>query len=435
MGSKQQISVFWFRRDLRLEDNTALQNALDSACPVLPIFIFDPDILGKLESTRDARVEFIYEEIIKIKTTLEAHGSTLQVYHDTPEKVFKNLLGTYRICHVFANKDYEPYALGRDNKIKHLLASQGISFNTFKDHLIFEGPEVLKQDGTPFKVFTPFKRVWLQHFEDLPKLDIATLLAYQKFLKTDPSTAPSMEMMGFEKTFRHFPGKDIDRNTIKNYDQLRDYPALNGTSRLGVHLRFGTVSIRKMAALAKKHNDTWLNELIWREFYAAVLQHFPHVVSAAFNSKYEKIPWHNNEAEFKKWCTGTTGFPIVDAGMRELNATGYMHNRVRMITASFLTKHLLIDWRWGELYFAHKLLDFELASNNGGWQWAAGTGTDAQPYFRVFNPASQTEKFDPKHEYIKKWVPEYGTSAYPPPMVDHKQARLRAIDTYKQAVS
>jgi deoxyribodipyrimidine photo-lyase len=435
MGFKQQISVFWFRRDLRFDDNTALQHALDSKYPVLPIFIFDTHILSRLESVKDARVEFIHREISRIKSTLEKHGSTLQIYHDTPDNVFRKLLSQYRIDAVFANRDYEPYALERDKNIRDLLADHHIRFHTFKDHLIFEDKEILKQDGTPFKVFTPYKKVWLQHFEaQLPNVD-ASDIRFENFVKTDPSSAPSLDMLGFEATGLPFPSNDIDLELIQKYDQQRDYPAKNGTTRLGVHLRFGTVSIRKLAILAKKHNETWLSELIWREFYSSVLQHFPYVISSAFNRKYENIQWRNNEEEFQKWCRGVTGFPIVDAGMRELNQTGYMHNRVRMITASFLTKHLLIDWRWGEMYFAHKLLDFELASNNGGWQWAAGTGTDAQPYFRVFNPESQTEKFDPKYEYIKKWIPEFGTNAYPHPIVDHKLARLRAIETYKKAIS
>jgi deoxyribodipyrimidine photo-lyase len=435
MAFKQQISVFWFRRDLRLYDNTGLNHALDSKYPVLPIFIFDTHILGRLETTKDARVEFIHREITRIKATLESCGSTLKVYHDTPESVFRDLLSQYRIDGVFANRDYEPYALERDKNINDLLADQGIRFHTFKDHVIFEGKEILKQDGTPFKVFTPYKRVWQQHFEAQTPGSFSSEIILEKFIKTDPSPAPSLDMLGFEKTGIPFPSNEIDLDLIQKYNQQRDYPAKNGTSRLGVHLRFGTVSIRKLAALAKKNNETWLNELIWREFYSSVLQHFPYVVSTAFNRKYEKIPWRNSEEEFSKWCRGTTGFPIVDAGMRELNQSGYMHNRVRMITASFLTKHLLIDWRWGEIYFTHKLLDFELASNNGGWQWAAGTGTDAQPYFRVFNPESQTEKFDPKFEYIKKWVPEFGTKTYPSPMVDHKLARLRAIETFKKAIS
>jgi deoxyribodipyrimidine photo-lyase len=434
MSFKQQISIFWFRRDLRLDDNTGLQHALDSNYPVLPIFIFDPQILNKLVSKQDGRVEFIYREISKIKSTLEQHGSTLQIFHDTPENVFGSLLNQYRVEGIFSNRDYEPYALERDNKIKLLLAGSNIRFNSFKDHVIFEGKEVLKQDGTPFKVFTPFKKVWLQHFESSASSQHSVPPLFENFLKTDPISAPTLETLGFEKTFLDFPISNIDFNIINNYHQHRDYPAMNGTSRIGVHLRFGTVSIRKLVALAKKHNDTWLNELIWREFYSSVLQHFPYVVSGAFNKKYDHIPWRNNETEFRKWCMGDTGYPMVDAGMRELNNTGYMHNRVRMVTASFLTKHLLIDWKWGELYFAQKLLDFELASNNGGWQWAAGTGTDAQPYFRVFNPESQAEKFDPKSEYIKKWIPEFGTKAYPSPMVDHKQARLRAIETYKRAL-
>jgi len=434
MAQKQSIVVFWFRRDLRLDDNTALQHALDTNYPVLPVFIFDTNILDELENKKDARIEFIHQEILQIKKKLEKHNSSLAIFHDTPKNVFKHIHDKYDIKHVFANKDYEPFALQRDQEIKEFLSDQNIDLHLFKDHIIFEGKEVLKQDGTPYKVFTPFKKLWLNKFTEA-NLRNTDPIDFDQFIKQDPLPEKSLSDLGFENSEIKIPPKEPSLEIIDQYDQKRDFPAINGTTRLGIHLRFGTVSIRKMVKLANKNNQTWLNELIWREFYSAILQHFPHVTKEAFNKKYDKIPWRNDEAEFKKWCEGKTGFPIVDAGMRQLNQIGYMHNRVRMITASFLTKHLLIDWRWGEAYFANKLLDYELASNNGGWQWAAGTGTDAQPYFRVFNPESQTKKFDPKLDYIKEWVPEINSRSYPEPMVNHKQARLRAIETYKRAIS
>lgn len=434
MAQKQSLVIFWFRRDLRLDDNTALEHALDTKYPVLPIFIFDTNILAELDEKKDARVEFIHQEILQIKNKLEQHNSSLAIFHDTPKNVFKNLHDQYDIKKVFANKDYEPYAIQRDKEIQKFLSDQKIDLHLFKDHIIFEGKEILKQDGTPYKVFTPFKKLWLNKFNEI-NLGSTQSIHFDHFLKIDPLKEISLDDLGFVHSEIEIPAKEPNVQIIDDYDRKRDFPAINGTTRLGIHLRFGTVSIRKMVKLAKKHNQTWLNELIWREFYSAILQHFPHVTKEAFNKKYNKIPWRNDETEFKKWCEGKTGFPIVDAGMRQLNQTGYMHNRVRMITASFLTKHLLIDWRWGEAYFANKLLDYELASNNGGWQWAAGTGTDAQPYFRVFNPESQTQKFDPKLDYIKKWVPEINSTSYPEPMVNHKQARNRAIETYKQAIS
>lgn len=435
MSKHDKVSIFWFRRDLRLYDNIGLLNALESKYPVLPIFIFDTNILGKLDDKKDARVAFILDQVVKIKEELEKKGSTLLIFHDAPLKVFKTLLNDYTLKEVYTNRDYEPYAISRDQEISDLLMDQDIAFYLFKDQVIFEGHEILKQDGTPYRVFTPFKKRWLYKFNELGNIKTDHSIAYEKFFKTKPSDTPTIKSLGFLSSEIKIPPKEVSIKTIKEYDQKRDYPALDGTSRLGIHFRFGTISIREKAKKAKKYNSTYLNELIWREFYAAILQHFPHVTRGAFNKKYDLIPWKNNESQFKQWCAGQTGYPIVDAGMRQLNKTGYMHNRVRMVVASFLTKHLLIDWRWGEAYFAKKLLDFELASNNGGWQWAAGTGTDAQPYFRVFNPESQARKFDPEFKYIKQWVPEYGTKDYPDPMVEHKSARLRAIETYKSVVS
>jgi len=432
--NKQSVSIFWFRRDLRINDNTALLHALDSNFSVLPIFIFDPHILNLLEEKKDARVEFILQELHKIKKSLEENGTTLEIFHDSPASIFKKLQKEYDIKAVFANRDYEPYAIDRDDGISKLLAEKDIKLRLFKDQVIFEGHEVLTQDEKPYKVFTPFKKTWLDklHSESFAISDISD---FNQFYQQDPAPEVSLEDIGFQASGISFPEKDPNIDIIKRYDEDRNFPAKKGTTRLGIHLRFGTVSIRELVRLAMKQNDVWLNELIWREFYSAILQHFPYVAERSFRKKYEQVPWVNDEKQFTLWCQGKTGFPIVDAGMRELNITGYMHNRVRMITASFLTKHLLIDWRWGEAYFASKLLDYELASNNGGWQWAAGTGTDAQPYFRVFNPESQTKKFDPHMKYIKKWIPELDTPEYPKPMVDHKFARNRAIETYKQAVS
>jgi deoxyribodipyrimidine photo-lyase len=428
-----KISIFWFRRDLRLYDNTALYYAIQENYPVLPLFIFDSEILDDLKDKSDARVNFIHDQLIDINRQLNKIGSGLLVKQGKPEEVYKSLIEEYNIESVFANRDYEPYALERDQKIDNILQNKGIGFYDFKDQVIFEKDEILTGDNQPYKVFTPFKNKWLEKLESGHIHPYKIILSKENFYQKNPEL-PSLEDIGFQKSDIVIPPKEYDKSTIKKYDQERDFPAKNGTSRLGIHLRFGTISIREAVTYAQKLNETWLNELIWRDFYSMILANFPHVVNKAFKAKYDTIPWRNSKEDFQKWCDGKTGYPIVDAGMRELNETGYMHNRVRMITASFLTKHLLIDWRWGEAYFAEKLLDYELASNNGGWQWAAGTGTDAQPYFRIFNPYSQTDKFDKNKAYIKKWVPEVNSSDYPEPMVDHKVARQRALDTYKSAL-
>jgi deoxyribodipyrimidine photo-lyase len=428
-----KISIFWFRRDLRLYDNTAMYYALQEDEPVLPLFIFDSEILDDLKDKSDARVNFIHDQLSDINQHLKEIGSGVLVKHGKPEEIFKSLIEEYDIQSVFTNRDYEPYALERDRKVDNILQYKGIGFYDFKDHVIFEKEEILTGGNEPYKVFTPFKNKWLE------KLESGHLHPYKISLnKTNchqfQAKLPSLEDIGFKQSDIPMPEKKFESSVIKKYDTERDFPAKNGTSRLGIHLRFGTISIREAVKHAKKLNDTWLNELIWRDFYSMILANFPHVVKNAFKPKYDAIPWRKNKEDFQKWCEGRTGYPIVDAGMRELNETGYMHNRVRMITASFLTKHLLIDWRWGEAYFAEKLLDYELASNNGGWQWAAGTGTDAQPYFRIFNPYSQTDKFDKNKAYINKWVPEVNTSEYPQPIVEHKEARQRALDTYKSAL-
>lgn len=428
-----KINIFWFRRDLRLEDNTALSYAIKEDKPLLPIFIFDKKILGKLDDKNDARVSFIHKHIDKINKKLGKVDSSIKTFHSSPLEAFKYLTDNFEIDSVFTNRDYEPYALQRDGEIEGHLKNHDVGFYTFKDHVIFEKEEIVSGGGTFYKVFTPYSRVWRDKFEANPPIPQGDASETNNWVVQNEKIIPLTEM-GFEASSIEIPNPDVDEEIIRKYNEQRDFPSLDATSRLGVHLRFGTISIRKLAFKAKSLNSTFLNELIWRDFYAMILANNHHVVENAFKPQYDQIPWRQDEEGFQQWCEGKTGYPIVDAGMRQLNTTGFMHNRVRMVVASFLTKHLLIDWRWGEAYFAKKLLDFDLASNNGGWQWAAGTGTDAQPYFRVFNPTSQTEKFDSELKYIKKWIPEYGTNSYPEPIVEHKFARLRAIDTYKKAL-
>ncbi len=400
---------------------------------MLPLFIFDRVILDDLEDKKDARVCFIHDQIQALKFQFEEKGSTLLVKYGKPEEVYEELFKEYKIESIYTNRDYEPYAKKRDKAIEELAKKNDATFLSFKDQVIFEPGEILNGSGEFYKVFTPFSKVWLQKFEET-NVEVLSYFHWKNLLETKPGKLISLDDMGFERSEIEIPSSNADEEIIRHYDQTRNFPAKDGTSRLGIHLRFGTISIRKLALKAAGLNETYLNELIWREFYMMILAYNPQVVDKAFKPAYDQIPWRNNEKEFDAWCKAKTGYPIVDAGMRELNTTGYMHNRVRMIVASFLTKHLLIDWRWGEAYFAKKLLDYDLSANNGGWQWAAGTGTDAQPYFRVFNPESQTKKFDKDLRYIKKWVPEYGTESYPKPIVDHKFARQRALDTYKKAL-
>ena len=430
------VSIFWHRRDLRLEDNAGLYHALKSGLPVLPIFIFDKHILDKLENRYDKRVDFIHQQLAEIKKQLNDLGSDLLVFYGTPEEVWPEITNQYNVKKVYTNHDYEPYAKERDAWVTNFFTSKQITFNTYKDQCIFEFDEVLKDDGKPYTVFTPYSKKWKAKLNDFYLRSYPTEKYFSAFLKVDEKQELiSLKVMNFNATGAGFPSKQTAQGIIKNYDKTRDYPAILGTSRLGVHFRFGTISIREKARKAKALNETFLNELIWRDFYMMILAHFPHVAKGAFRKEYDNIQWVNNEQDFAAWCEGVTGYPIVDAGMRELNATGYMHNRVRMIVASFLTKHLLIDWRWGEAYFAEKLLDFDLSANNGGWQWAAGCGTDAAPYFRVFNPQLQTEKFDKQLQYIRRWVPEYGTAKQIQPIVDHNFARKRCLEVYKAALS
>jgi len=424
-------TIFWFRRDLRLQDNAGLFHALKENKDVVPIFIFDTTILDKLEDKDDRRVEFIHNSLTVMQQLLEELGSSMIVFHGDPIAIFKSL----KPKAVYTNHDYEPYARQRDEVIKNILVDKGSEFQTFKDQVIFEKDEVTKNDGKPYTIFTPYSRKWKSLITPAHLKSYPTESHFESFKKIKAVPLPSLADIGFESTGLPFPERVIRQSIVEKYDQQRNFPAIEGTTKLSVHLRFGTVSIRKLAQLAQKKNEIWLNELIWRDFYHMILWHFPEVETKSFKPAYDKIEWRNNEKEFDAWCEGKTGYPIVDAGMHELNVTGFMHNRVRMIVASFLTKHLLIDWRWGEAYFAKKLLDFDLAANNGGWQWAAGSGCDAAPYFRVFNPALQTEKFDPESEYIKKWVPEFGTEKYPKPIVDHKLARERVLKVYKEALT
>ncbi|WP_277476395.1 cryptochrome/photolyase family protein [Catalinimonas alkaloidigena] len=433
--SASKITIFWFRRDLRFEDNTALYYALKDQQPVLPLFIFDKNILEDLENPEDARVTFIYDTVKEMRDRLKEKGSTLLIKYGKPLDVYEELLKEYDIANVYTNRDYEPYAKERDDALDKLLSAHDILFITCKDQVIFEKDEIQTNDGGFYKVFTPYKRAWLDKFSRTEISPHSSALKFDNWHQAKKEDSmPSLEDMNFKRSSVDIPSSDTDEDVIKKYDKARDFPAEQGTSRLGIHLRFGTISIRKLVNEAQKLNDTFLNELIWREFYMQILHHNPQVVDKAFKPQYDKINWRNDEEAFKRWCEGKTGYPLVDAGMRQLNEIGYMHNRVRMVTASFLTKHLLIDWRWGEAYFAEKLLDYELANNNGGWQWAAGSGVDAQPYFRIFNPYSQTDKFDKAREYIKRWVPEVDTDDYPEPMVDHKEARERALKEYKKAV-
>lgn len=429
------IAIHWFRRDLRLEDNTALYFALQENKAVQCIFIFDTEILDKLEDKNDARVTFIYQELKRLKQELNELGSDLWVLYGKPEEVYKALIEKHTISSVYTNRDYEPYARQRDTAIEELLTSKGIAFNTYKDHVIFEQAEVVKDDGNPYVVYTPYSKKWKDKLTPDDTAERDTSSFFGNFHKTASSELITLEEMGFEASKIPFPKRQTTLGIIRNYEKNRNFPAIEGTSRLSVHFRFGTISIREKVRKAIGHSEKWLNELIWRDFYSQILYHFPRIETESFRPQYDAINWRNNQKEFEAWCAGKTGFPIVDAGMRELNTTGYMHNRVRMIVASFLTKHLLIDWRWGEAYFARKLLDFDLASNNGGWQWAAGSGVDAAPYFRIFNPHSQLTKFDKNLRYVKKWVREYGTAAYPKEIVDHKMARERCLETYKDALN
>ena len=432
----KEIAIFWFRRDLRLEDNVGLYFALSENINVLPIFIFDPEILEHLPEN-DARVKFIHNTLMSINYQLNKLGKSISIFRHSPSVVFNNLIEKHKINTVYTNHDYEPYALKRDENIKSLLNSKNIEFKTYKDQVVFEKDEVTKADGTPYLVYTPYKNKWKEIFRS-QKQDFYPSENYLENLISDIKTEPiTLKKLGFETSIPKVLDYTVTPALIEAYEDTRDFPSIkNGTSKLGPHLRFGTVSVRKMVKKAiAQQNEIFWSELIWREFFMQILWHFPHTQIKAFKPKYDAIVWRNNEQEFELWKQGKTGYPLVDAGMRELNETGDMHNRVRMLGGSFHCKHLLIDWRWGEAYFAEKLLDYEMSSNIGNWQWVAGTGVDAAPYFRIFNPTTQIQKFDKDHKYINQWVTDLNELTYPQPMIDHKMARERCLETYKNALN
>ena len=428
-----KISIFWFRRDLRLKDNHGLYQALESGKKVLPIFIFDEDILDLLENKSDKRVDFIVQALQTLNSFLKSKNKGIKIFKGKPLEIYKKLTENYEIEAVYSNEDYEPYAIKRDQEIADFLASKNINFHQFKDQVIFHKDEIVKADKKPYTIYTTYSKLWLNEFQ---KVDLQGFPSEKKLdnLLDIPFEELKIEDIGFQKTNLAFEIPEADLHIIKTYEETRNFPAVKGTTQLGVHLRFGTISVRKLAKIAKENNLTFLKELIWREFFMQILYHFPKVVNHSFKTKYDAIPWENNPEFLEKWKAGKTGFPIVDAGMRELNATGFMHNRVRMITASFLIKHLLTDWRIGEAYFAEKLMDYDLSANNGNWQWCASSGCDAAPYFRIFNPDEQQKKFDPDFKYIKKWIPEFGTKYYPKPIVEHKKAREKVLKVYKEAL-
>ncbi|MGV0827595.1 cryptochrome/photolyase family protein [Empedobacter brevis] len=429
---KNKISIFWFRRDLRLEDNVGLYHALSSEFQVLPVFIFDKGILEKLDDKKDRRVDYIHQVLQNINQELKSFNTSLNIFYGHPLEIFQQLSKNYSIQNIFCNRDYEPQAIERDTLIYNFFKQHGIPFKAFKDQVIFDKKDILKKDGSPYTVYTPYSKKWKQilnseHYKSYNP-------DYTNFFNTAFTEVLSLEKIGFDKTTITFEAPILDAKILEDYENYRDYPAKQCTTQLGIALRFGTISIRKCVAFAVKYSQIWLNELIWREFFMQILYHFPNVVHQPFKVKYNEIEWRNDEFEFKRWCEGKTGFPIVDAGMRQLNQTGYMHNRVRMIAASFLCKHLLIDWRWGEAYFASKLNDYDLSANNGNWQWVSGSGCDAAPYFRVFNPTLQAEKFDKESLYIKKWVVEFETEDYISPIISHNYARDRVVQVFKEAL-
>lgn len=430
-----KISIFWFRRDLRLHDNAGLYHALRAGHKVQPVFIFDTNILDELDDKADCRLTFIHQCLEEIQSVMRDLGAGLHVLHDNPLNAYKTLTSIYDVAAVYTNHDYEPYARQRDEQISEYLLQKNIPLYTYKDQVIFEKNEILKDNGTPYTVFTPYSKKWKAKLNNFYLKAYPTEQYFHNFRNSKQIEIPDISELGFKINNPETSSPALNETIARNYDKTRDYPAIAGTTRLSVHLRFGTISIRQIATEVRTINEKLLNELIWREFYQMILWHYPQVVNTAFKKEYDNIEWRNNPDEFKAWCEGNTGYPIVDAGMRELNETGYMHNRLRMIVASFLTKHLLIDWRWGEAYFAAKLLDYDLAANNGGWQWAAGSGCDSAPYFRVFNPYLQTEKFDPELKYIRKWVPEFDTATYAKPIVEHSAARIRCLEVYKTALN
>ena len=460
-------SLCWIRRDLRLHDNKALYEAILRSESVLICFVFDTKILNLLDDKKDLRVTFIYQSLKELDRQLKKKDSRLFVMYGDPTYQVPQLCQTLNLSAVFVNEDYESYSKKRDTIVKHKLSQIPVDFYSFKDHVIFNGSEIKKKDGTPYRVFTPYKKAWLKRLQkkDIKpyKIRLNKLLKQNEFQQYLSSW--NLKKIGFHLSALPYPaGVSAAQSVLKkftkkihSYHKTRDFPSLEGTSQLSTHLRFGTVSIRKCITLSlkskNKGHQTWLSELIWREFYQMILDQFPYVEKKAFLKKYQNIKWPYSQKRFQAWCKGQTGYPIVDAAIRQLNQTGYMPNRLRMLTASFLVKHLLIDWRKGEAYFEKKLLDFDKAANNGGWQWCAGTGCDAQPYFRIFNPITQSKKFDPKGLYIKKWIPELEFlnekhihfpqewkkelpktfkigKHYPAPIVRHNIQRQKAIDLF-----
>jgi deoxyribodipyrimidine photo-lyase len=432
---KKPITICWLRRDLRIRDNAALFHALKGGGPVLLLFIFDTQILDKLSNRQDARVTFIYNAIQDLELQLKALGSSILIKTGDPVQIWQEeILKEYEVKDVYVNHDYEPYARKRDASIADFLHSQSVPFHTFKDQVIFEKNELLKSDGSPYTVYSPYARQWFAKLNDFYLKAYPTEKYLHSLLQMDPLPIPGLAEIGFEPSTIPFPPKNYESKLL-DYEARRDYPGDDATSRIGVHLRFGTISIREACRTATDQKaNKWISELVWRDFYMMILWHFPQTVNQSFKPAYDNFQWRNNEAEFQAWCEGRTGYPIVDAGMKQMNEIGYMHNRLRMITASFLTKHLLIDWRWGEAYFAEKLLDYDQASNIGGWQWAFGSGNDAAPYFRVFSPELQSKKFDPENKYVDRWAPEYKQKKHVQPIVEHAFARERALQAFKEAL-
>ena len=424
-----KTNIFWFRRDLRLDDNVGLNSALSSGNPVLGIFIFDEDIIENLPND-DARISFIYQKLEEINKRLNTVNSSLLVIKGKPINVFNNLIKEYEIENLYSNLDYEPYAIDRDKKISDLLKKNKIHHFQYKDQVIFGPTEILKENSLPYTVFTAYKNKWLSKFKQ-ESISTEIFLNFSNFLKIK-NQFPLLSEIGFLKS--KIKVVDFNLESISNYSSQRDYPFLNAGTSLSVHLRFGTISIRHVINSIPNNETTFLSELIWREFFMQILFHFPYVVNSNFKKKYDEIQWKNDKKDFQNWCDGKTGYPIVDAGMQELKITGYMHNRARMIVAGFLCKHLLIDWRWGERYFSLKLLDYELSSNNGNWQWAAGTGCDSAPYFRIFNPITQQNRFDKDFIYIKRWIKDFDKENYIESIVEHDFARKRALQAYKLAL-
>jgi|TARA_B110000305_G_scaffold578_1_gene547 deoxyribodipyrimidine photo-lyase len=433
---REKISFFWFRRDLRIDDNTGLSKALNGDHKIIPLFIFDSEITDELEID-DPRINFIYDQLSSINIKVSSlYNSKVLVLKGNPLQVIQDLINKYDTHAFYTNNDYEPYAINRDNKVHDLLKDNGVKFLSFKDQVIFEKNEITKDDKTAYVVYTPYMKKWKVKLQtlDLDK-QINNILVNNFRSNNEDFNWYDLEYFGFKKSNKKIPNYKLNDSLIENYQKERDFPALDSTTKIGPHLRFGTVSIRKIVSeVINSENEVFLQELIWREFFMQILWFFPNTQTKCFKVKYEKVQWLKDEVSFKQWCEGKTGYPIVDAGMRELNSTGYMHNRVRMVTASFLCKHLLLDWRLGEAYFAKKLYDYESSSNIGNWQWAAGTGVDAAPYFRIFNPTTQALKFDKELKYINKWVTDLNDLNYPQPIVDHKFARQRCLEAYKKGL-